>query len=180
MYAFNIPITSSELNATSGLIMKSVNATLGNTPVGYPVAFANSIVIDSHLKIVDTYLKQNNDFLTPKVTQVANQYGEFSSNLTYETPEVVTKTRTTISRPMHFYFLNTSGAILDYLVLSSAEEEKNFIKNPSRYLATSVATSQTITIMPFQNCYRLLIKKNTGSATTTVNITLSNYFIVAQ
>jgi hypothetical protein len=180
MYAFNIPITASELNATGGIVMKTVNAVAPPAPTGYPVAFANAIVIDAYLNVSETYRKYNNDFLLPRITADYNSSGEYNNKLVYDTPSYVTKTRTTISRPRQMYILNTSGVILDYLVLSSAIEEQDFIKNPTRYIATSIATSQAITIMPFQSCYRLLIKKNGGSATTTVNITLSNYIIVEQ
>lgn len=180
MNAFSFPITSTELNATGGIVMKSVNPSPSPAPTGYPSAFANAIVIETFLNVTDSYQKFNNDFLQPRIVAEYNQSGEYNSKLIYDTPEKVTKTRTTVSRPRQLYILNTSGVILDYLVLASPLEEQDFIANPTRYLATSIAVSQAITIMPFQACYRLLIKKNGGSATTTVNINLTNYIIVEQ
>jgi hypothetical protein len=178
MYSFTVNITSTELNTPpTDFVMKSVNTSVEEKPGDeYPDKF---VIIDTQLIINEAYKEILGSPQLGYTTKV-NAQGESFTVPQYTGFGTRDKVSTKIYMPRRLDFINTSGVPIEYRVISTRKEEKEFINFPERFTGITIANTGVEQILPLQNNYRILIKKTTGSASNGFNVRLSNFILFQQ
>jgi hypothetical protein len=178
MYSFTVNISNIELNTPpTDFVMKSVNPTVSEKPgAEYPDKF---VIIDTQLIIQEEY-KEIVGFPQLGYTTVMNSSGE-----TFTAPQTTglgTRDRinTKIYMPRRLDFINNSSVSIEYRIISTRKEEKEFIEYPERFSGITIINGQSEQILPLQNNFRILIKKVSGTASNGLSVRLSNFILFQQ